>query len=1078
MPLLTDYPWRAHYSPDNTGSLVAAFYIPALRCAVRYWRSSGYFQASALALAARGLESLVANAGTMRLLVGCTLQPPEIAAIQRGLSLRQQVAEHLSAPLEPPDAAARDALELLAWLVQHDFLEIKVAVPCDSQRQPLSNPALFHAKTGLVEDAAGNRLAFSGSLNETASGWQRNWESFHVFTSWQTPEHVNEEEQQFADLWNGDRSPRALILEIPDAVRQGLLSFAPPAGQLPRRLQDTNQPYRVSLPPPPPEPAPELPREPRQIVWDYLAHAPKSAPGGDRVGEATCAVTPWPHQIRAFQRLWQAWPPRLLIADEVGLGKTIQAGLLLRQAWLSDRARRILVMVPAAVLQQWQLELREKFNLNWPIYDGKALNWYPARGFPGPVSRPVSRDQWHAEPCVLVSSHLMRRRDRAAELLEQAEPWDLLVVDEAHHARRRGSLESASKGRQEPNRLLALLQRLKSRVKGLVLLTATPMQVDPLEVWDLLQLLGLPPDWTAQDFLRFFELANQAAPSNADLAYLARLFRAVESHYQPIADDLAQRYAPGQKHLKARKFLRALRDPKSNLQLKQLNAEERRAALRIMLAHTPVRVLISRHTRELLRAYHRSGKLATRVADRQVEDVAIELANAEREVYDAVEDYISQTYNNAAAGDRNAVGFVMTIYRKRLASSFAALARTLEKRLAKLAGQGGGDLFLEEDVADQEASGEAPDSEEANSLERAALQLEEASELKRLLVMVRALPVDTKTETLKRLLVQLRAAGYTQAIVFTQFTDTLDFLREEIARSLELAVMCFSGRGGEVANRDGSWQAIDREETKRRFRDRQADILLCTDAAAEGLNFQFCGALVNYDLPWNPMRVEQRIGRIDRLGQVYDTIRIYNLQYQNTIETDVYAVLKERIGFFQTIVGRLQPILSRLPGAIANLTLASKEVRERDRQALLDSIQQMAADSAGGFDLDQITEADLDLPERAAPAYTLADLQPILEQPELLPPGVAVHRSGDKDFSYVQPGLSQPVRVTLDPDFYDRHSDSVELWSPGSPLFPPLKPASDEPPSRPEFVAACQLRAMSGRRDPSSASHPAIVEQK
>jgi superfamily II DNA/RNA helicase len=100
--------------------------------------------------------------------------------------------------------------------------------------------------------------------------------------------------------------------------------------------------------------------------------------------------------------------------------------------------------------------------------------------------------------------------------------------------------------------------------------------------------------------------------------------------------------------------------------------------------------------------------------------------------------------------------------------------------------------------------------------------------------------------------------------------------------------MCFSGRGGQVPAKDGSWRVITRDEVKRQFREGKADVLLCTDAAAEGLNFQFCGALINYDMPWNPMRVEQRIGRIDRLGQRYPSIQIVNLHYADTVEADVY----------------------------------------------------------------------------------------------------------------------------------------------------------------------------------------------
>jgi SNF2 family DNA or RNA helicase len=198
---------------------------------------------------------------------------------------------------------------------------------------------------------------------------------------------------------------------------------------------------------------------------------------GDRVGEATCAIIPYPHQIKAFQRLYQNWPPKLLIADEVGLGKTIQAGLLIRQAWLARKAKRILILAPKAVLTQWQIELREKFNLNVPIYDGKTLTWYdcPALRVLGkPIIKPVNRQEWHKEPIVITSSHLMRRADRAKDLIDEAEPYDLVFLDEAHHARRQGVSGTQPKG---SNQLLRLMQQLKHKTQGLVLLTATPCRL-------------------------------------------------------------------------------------------------------------------------------------------------------------------------------------------------------------------------------------------------------------------------------------------------------------------------------------------------------------------------------------------------------------------------------------------------------------------------------------------------------------------------------------------------------------------------------------------------------------------------
>ena len=169
-------------------------------------------------------------------------------------------------------------------------------------------------------------------------------------------------------------------------------------------------------------------------------------------------------------------------------------------------------------------------------------------------------------------------------------------------------------------------------------------------------------------------------------------------------------------------------------------------------------------------------------------------------------------------------------------------------------------------------------------------------------------------------------------MVFTQYTDTIDFLREELRKDLPCRLMCFTGRGGEVPHAGGLWRAISRDEAKRSFREGEADVLLCTEAAAEGLNFQFCGALVNYDMPWNPMRVEQRIGRIDRLGQKHSIIRIFNLHYRDTVEADIYRALAKRIGLFHGVVGQLQPILAKVSGTIAQAVLEGRASTDEGRR--------------------------------------------------------------------------------------------------------------------------------------------------
>jgi SNF2 family DNA or RNA helicase len=922
---------------------------------------------------------------------------------------------------------ASQALELLSWMIAKGILEVKVAVPCDLDRKPIPSDGIFHEKAGIVEDKAGYRLAWNGSLNETAAGWQHNWESINIFTSWgNEPKRVDEEESNFSRIW-ADKAHRVITLDVPAALRADLMRFLPADDRLARMLELPSEPVPAIQVPIEPEPQQLSTPELRRLLWGFIKHAPALPNGGERIGEATAAVTPWPHQIRAFQRMYDNWPPKLLIADEVGLGKTIEAGLLLRQAWLAGKAKRILILAPKAVLRQWQIELREKFNLNWPIYDGKRLVWYPSPAMRGHDWQFVESDKWHAQPFVIASSQLMRRESRADQLLK-AEPWDIVVLDEAHHARRR----SGGVGPDvRPNKLLRLMRSVKDRTQGLMLLTATPMQVDPIEVWDLLSLLGLPSEWTENAFRRFFNLVEQPNPSPEAVDDLARLFQSAEREYGSISTEEAVRFCSGSR-LRANRILRALRDV-ANVPRRQLENADRKAAIALVRANTPVRRLVSRHTRELLRKYYKAGKITTPIADRQVRDEFIRMTPDERAIYEQVEDYISNTYNRASEKERTAVGFVMTIYRRRLASSFWALEETLNGHLEAIkkgddekVGRG-----LDDDVFDSEVDDELLDTDEAAALEHEALTFEERSAVEDLIRRIQALPPDSKLETLTVVLEELRNAGYDRAMVFTQYTDTMDFLREQLSRNSTVRLMCYSGRGGEIRSADGTWRVISRDDAKRRFREGQADVLLCTDAAAEGLNFQFCGAVVNYDMPWNPMRVEQRIGRIDRLGQENPIIRIVNLHYDDTVETDVYRALRSRIGLFESVVGKLQPILSQLPKRISATVLTNTG---RDR--IVSDIESALDEAGTGLDLDAATDAGLELAPRLVPLYGFDDLDRVVTSESARPVGIHVSGMAQREYSYSAPGMDQPVRITTDPDFYQEHTESVELWSPGNPVFP------------------------------------------
>ena len=446
---------------------------------------------------------------------------------------------------------------------------------------------------------------------------------------------------------------------------------------------------------------------------------------------------------------------------------------------------------------------------------------------------------------------------------------------------------------------------------------------------------------------------------------------------------------------------------------------------------------MARQTRALLREYYQAGKLGSPIAVRDPRDIALDLSPGERTLYEAVEHYISDVYNAAAAKKRNAVGFVMTIYRKRLASSFHALSCTLKDRLSRLNnGEPIEPERLEEDLGDDELVDEIPTSEEMVACLAVAGGVEEKERINGLLKAISQLSTDTKAVRVVELLQEAFGDGYQSAIVFTGYTDTMDYLKEHLAAHFAgRNVGCYAGTGGQRRDLSGQWVSVPKEQIKRDLRLGKIDILVCTDAAGEGLNLQTCGVLVNYDLPWNPMKVEQRIGRIDRIGQKYSKIRIYNLAYKKSVEADVYFAVGARIRLFEGIVGKLQPILSRLPKRIVEISLMRPEDQEEARQQFLEEIGQIERESMdAGFDIDAAARM-LEPPPMPKPPVTLEQLEHMMQDANARLPQLSWDSLDAHTYHASLPGMKQPVRVAVSGEVFDDHTDSHTLFSYGGAFF-------------------------------------------
>ncbi|MEX2527034.1 MAG: SNF2-related protein [Gemmatimonadota bacterium] len=587
----------------------------------------------------------------------------------------------------------------------------------------------------------------------------------------------------------------------------------------------------------------------------YFAHdlTRRASSGMDRLSMALfdAAVDLNPHQIEAaLFALQSPLSKGVILADEVGLGKTIEAGIVLCQFW-AERKRRLLVISPASIRKQWALELEEKFNLPVLVLDAKAHR----------EAKRTGHDPLAAKAVVVMSHHYANRlRDDLRSVA-----WDLVVIDEAHKLR----------NAYRPSNKVGQGIRWATEDRRKLLLTATPLQNSLLEVYGLSTLIDE----------RLFGDVNS--------------FRSQYATAGSNLDSLRQRLAGFCK--------RTLR----NQVTEYIRYTERRP---------------------LTQPFHPTDE--------------------EHALYEAVSGFLQR--EDSYALPRRQRHLTALILRKLLASSSVAVAATLDvlrERLKTLRDEQAKDDAefaerliededIEDDLLDEILSAEGDEDDEADDasppIDPARLQ-EEIGVLQRLAERARGIDVDTKSRTLLKALEigfdQMKSTGAARkALVFTESRRTQAYLKDYLERNgYRGQVVLFNGSNGGPeptaiynrwvdANRDsgrvsGS-RAVDvRTALIEHFRD-DASIMLATEAASEGVNLQFCSLVVNYDLPWNPQRVEQRIGRCHRYGQKHDVVVINFLNERNEADRRVLELLTEKFTLFSGVFGASDEVLGSIESGV------------------------------------------------------------------------------------------------------------------------------------------------------------------
>lgn len=863
---LLGFKWQRFIrGPDK--ELLEKLYEPGLKRAVRYDRCCSYFSSSVLAAAARGYAGLTrrlllldkdATRPAVRLLVNEELAEADVQAlVERGDA--EALAKRLQSRFKTPqDALERERLGMLAWLLQAGFLEVRVGV----MRQ---GAGIAHAKYGIMSDERGAAVVFGGSGNETASGLLANYEQVEVSTSRADPDRYHHYCDEFKRLWS-DNDPYVCTVSLPEALREKLIKLAPAE-------------------PPVREPEADRKRLEAAMVWRFISEA-AYLPNGAAACDATMMVDLWPHQKHVVVDTASAWPAGRLLCDEVGMGKTIEAIAVIRRLRAGRGVKRALILVPAGLLKQWQTELREKGGLVVPRFENDHLVG------PDDASRAVPLQEALNEDILLMSRETARMESQLNRILAGPD-WDLVLMDEAHAARRAGAVEGEF---NSGNLLLSMLRGLAftGKARSILLLSATPMQIHPWEPWDLMSALGVGGLWLSE-------------------------FAWVRSYYGCIAA-LGRPDVPVPENLArdAATLLRVEADTDGELQNRIAFAvgHDRRELARFLRRQSPLSQRMHRNTRKTLDAYFDMGLLDHRHSQRQVDDERFNYEDEERGVYDAVTDYIERRFGLLAGGGGK--GFVKTVYRRRASSSPEALRESLKRRrelLVRVVSRQALDQFLpsEEDpelTSFLDSDEEVPDGRIPAGVPQNPRDAQsEVDEIERLQVRLAALGSnDSKRDFFWPILRDLIDEGR-RVLVFSCYRDTVHYVRDFIKDFYYARVGSFTGEGGARWG-DGQWVGCSKEAVTDALRNGELQVLVCNDAASEGLNLQAASAVVNYDLPWNPSRVEQRIGRVDRIGQTSDRVRVVNLFLTDSVDDRVYGALRRRCGLFEQFVGPMQPVLA------------------------------------------------------------------------------------------------------------------------------------------------------------------------
>ena len=648
-----------------------------------------------------------------------------------------------------------------------------------------------------------------------------------------------------------------------------------------------------------------------------------------------------PHQIYAVNKSLDTWPIRHLFADEVGLGKTLEVGASLAYLSIFKDIRRKVILAPQAVVKQWQTEMKTHFGLDFYVLSSNKKFWEDITG------EKVARENKnfiydYTFPENVIISKDLARGFLNNHLFTKSEIFpELLVIDEAHHAR--GSKKTKS---FKQTLLRRMVNDIKQKVSHIILSTATPMRTHPDEYYYLLELLGLDNFLSEVDYKIF--LSNLSTDIDdwgvEELVPAVGLIKKIQSKTK---NNFSSQFTKGEIS-----FLKELSKEQEIPNIENY-LNNKKIIYSIVLKHNPLSIFTSRSSRNVLERYPETYKFPKRVFETSPitsENIYLEFETFFNQIMKyADSDYLESEKSMGVKIVNNA--FAKAGFKESFVSSFWSARERLLNRKERIeeyidAFQTNNyknllaekniieNLDIEEEfddvVIEDTTNLKLNTNNILNVCKKENAALEELIEFSNYLINTHSQP-DPKLQHLVTILKSL-INEKKPILIFAHYIATLDSAYKEIVKQ-------FSNEINGIGMFKGSdiWYEINgvkyqsnKYEIKQLLENGEIQILLCSEAASEGINLQAADKLINLDVPWVPSMLEQRIGRIARLGQESDEVRIYNLWYPGSYEAKIYSALLKRVDLLSLAMGHFPQIVSQKIKAEVKATeeLASSLINE------------------------------------------------------------------------------------------------------------------------------------------------------